>query len=151
MRPDFLGRETNHRDTEATEYGGRKQIPERLNALCKGTIGAAIEVHRHLGPGYLESAYEEALAVELGLRSIRFERQVRVPVVYKNLVVAEQRVDLIVEGEIVVELKAVETLLPIHAAQLLSYLKAGAFQVGLLVNFNVPLLKQGIRRLLWDL
>lgn len=152
MDREFLGRRTNHRDAEATEIGGgRRQIPEHLNRLCERTIGAAIEVHRHLGPGFLEAAYEEALTIELGLRSLVFDRQAALPVVYKGRVVADQRVDLIVEGVLVLELKAVESLLPIHGAQLLSYLKAGAFQVGLLVNFNVPLLKDGIRRLLWDL
>ena len=142
----------NHRDAEPTEAGGQKrQIPVRLNRLCESTIGAAIEVHRHLGPGFLESAYEAALELELRSRSIRFERQVALPIVYKGHAVADYRLDVVVEGELVLELKAVESLLPIHTAQLLSYLKAGAFQVGLLINFNVPLLKHGIRRLLWDL
>ena len=126
-------------------------VDHPINPVSSRTIGAAIEVHRHLGPGFLEAAYEEALTVELGLRSLWFDRQAALPVIYKGRVIADQRVDLIVEGVLVLELKAVESLLPIHAAQLLSYLKAGAFQVGLLINFNVPLLKDGIRRLLWDL
>jgi len=141
----------NHRDTEATEIGARRQIPDHYNTLCQRTIGAAIEVHRHLGPGFLESAYEEALAIELQARGIEFERQVPMPVIYKGHTVAEHRIDLIVEGMLVVELKTVDSLHSVHLAQVLAYLKAGAFQVGLLINFNVPILKQGIRRLLWDL
>jgi GxxExxY protein len=152
MDHDFLGRGSNHRDTEDTESRNQKrQIPDRLNELCRTTIGAAIEVHRHLGPGFLETAYEQALVVELGLRGMPFERQAPIPVTYKGHVVADYRIDLRVAGELVVELKAVETLLPIHNAQLLSYLKAGAFQVGLLINFNVAMLRDGVRRLLWDL
>jgi GxxExxY protein len=152
MSHDFLGRGSNHRDTEHTESGRqKKQIPDRLNALCHAAIGAAIEVHRHLGPGFLESVYEQALVIELGLRRIPFERQVPLPVLYKDRVVADQRIDLIVAGELVIELKAAEALPPIHGAQLISYLKAGAFQVGLLINFNVTLLKDGVRRVLWDL
>jgi GxxExxY protein len=152
MQRDFFSRGANHRDTEITEARhDRREIPDRLNRLCGRAIGAAIEVHRHLGPGFLESTYEEALALEFRLRSIKFERQAALPVLYKGQTVADQRVDLLVEGELVLELKAVERLLPIHAAQLLAYLKAGSFQVGLLINFNVHLLKEGIKRYLWDL
>ena len=112
-------------------------------------IGAAIEVHRHLGPGFLESVYEEALVVELGLQEIPFRRQVPVPVRYKGLSVAEARLDLLVGAPAPgVELKAVAALLPIHMAQLLSYLKAGSFQLGLLINFNVMTLRQGLRRVI---
>ena len=112
-------------------------------------IGAAVEVHRHLGPGFLESVYEEALVVELGLQEIPFRRQVPVPVRYKGLSVAEARLDLLVGAPAPgVELKAVAALLPIHMAQLLSYLKAGSFQLGLLINFNVMTLRQGLRRVI---
>ena len=115
--------------------------------LTHGIIGAAIEVHRLLGPGLLESAYEECLARELSLRDLRFERQKPVPVVYKDVKLeCGYRVDLLVEGRIVVELKAVEALAPIHEAIVLTYLRLSGCSLGLLINFNVPLLKEGIRR-----
>ena len=110
-------------------------------------IGAALEVHRHLGPGLLESAYEECLCHELCLRELRFQRQVDLPVDYKGLKLnCGYKIDLIVQDEVVLELKAVEKLLPIHQAQLLTYLKLAQKRVGLLINFNVPLLTQGIIR-----
>jgi GxxExxY protein len=111
-------------------------------------IGALIEVHRALGPGLLESTYESCLVLELGLRGLRFERQKEVPVRYKDwLVDCGYRLDLLVENRIVLELKSVERLLPIHTAQLLTYMKLSGHSVGLLVNFNVPTLKDGLRRL----
>lgn len=110
-------------------------------------IGAAIEVHRQLGAGLLESTYEECLCHELHLRGIRFMRQLELPVSYKGLKLAcGYRIDLLVEDTVVVELKAVEQLLPVHEAQLLTYLHLANKPVGLLINFNVPLLKDGIRR-----
>ena len=110
-------------------------------------IGAALEVHRHLGPGLLESAYEECLCHELCLRELRFQRQVDLPVDYKGLKLnCGYKIDLIVQDEVILELKAVEKLLPIHQAQLLTYLKLAKKRVGLLINFNVPLLTQGIIR-----
>jgi len=110
-------------------------------------LGAAIEVHRHLGPGLLESAYEECLCHELCLRELRFQRQVDLPVDYKGLKLnCGYKIDLLVQGEVILELKAVEKLLPIHQAQLLTYLKLARKRVGLLINFNVPLLTQGIIR-----
>lgn len=110
-------------------------------------IGAAIEVHRHLGPGCLESTYESCLARELEERGIAFRRQVRLPVVYKGLVVEEAyRIDLLINDAVIVEIKSVDTLLPIHEAQLITYLKLSGKKVGLLINFNVPVLKQGIVR-----
>lgn len=119
-----------------------------LNELTEQIIGAAIEVHRELGPGLLESAYEAALAYELTLRGVKFETQKSQPVRYKGLLIeAGFRLDILVGGEVVVELKAVEAVLPIHEAQLITYLKLSACRVGLLINFNVPLLKQGITRL----
>ena len=127
----------NHRDTETQ----RDRLTEEI-------IGAAIDVHRALGPGLLESAYEECLCVELGLRNIRFASQVQLPVAYKNhRVDAGFRLDIVVENQVVVELKAVERLMPIHEAQLLTYLRLGSFPTGLLLNFNVPVLKNGIRRM----
>jgi GxxExxY protein len=124
-----------------------KAEPERrVDALAHAVIGAAIEVHRHLGPGYLESTYEEALAVEFGLRDIRFERQKPIAVSYKGYEIGEGRADFVVETDLLVELKAVEALGPIHTAQVISYLKATACHVGLLINFNVRALREGIRR-----
>jgi GxxExxY protein len=110
-------------------------------------IGAAIEVHRVLGPGLLESAYEECLCHELHLRGIGFRRQVELPVEYKGINLdCGYRVDLIVQEEVIVELKCLEKVLPIHQAQLLMYMRLTGKQVGLLINFNVPLLTQGITR-----
>ena len=110
-------------------------------------IAAAIEVHRHLGPGLLESTYEECLCHELHSRDVSFTRQVPVPVLYKGLSLdCGYHVDLIVRDEVVVELKALEKVLPIHQAQLLAYMKLTGKKVGLLINFNVPLLTQGITR-----
>jgi GxxExxY protein len=117
------------------------------NELTHGIIGAAIEVHRLLGPGLLESAYEECLSRELVLRDLRFERQKPVPVVYKDVKLeCGYRVDLLVEGRIVVELKAVEALAPIHETIVLTYLRLSGCSLGLLINYNVPVLKDGIRR-----
>ena len=117
-----------------------------VDILAKAVIDAAIEVHRELGPGFLESVYEEALAVELTTRQIPFERQKPVSVMYKDRAVGEGRIDLVVGGELLVELKAVEALAPIHKAQVISYLKAMGRQLGLLINFNVPVLRSGIQR-----
>jgi len=120
----------------------------QLDRLAHAVIGAAIEVHRHLGPGFLEGTYEEALVMELGLRGIAVRRQVEIPIYYKDVQVNEVRLDLVVENELVVELKAVELLNRLHGAQLLSYLRASHLQLGLLMNFNVPTLKEGIRRVI---
>ena len=109
-------------------------------------MDAALEVHRHLGPGFLESVYEEALAVELGLRHVTFRRQVPIAVEYKLVPVGQARLDLLVGGCLVVELKAVECLLPVHVAQVLSYLKTTRNSLGLLINFHVNMLRQGIKR-----
>jgi GxxExxY protein len=115
--------------------------------LTADIIGAAIEVHRALGPGLLESAYEECLHQELLLRELSVQRQVSLSVVYKGVALdCGYRMDLIVAGAIVIELKCVESLSAIHEAQLLTYLKLSGKQVGLLINFNVPVLKDGIRR-----
>jgi GxxExxY protein len=109
-------------------------------------IGAAMEVHRVLGPGFVENVYEEAMAVELGLRGISVSRQAPIAVTYKAQLVGEGRVDLLLEKSLVVELKAVEKLLPVHQAQVMSYLKAGGCHLELLINFHERLLKDGIRR-----
>ena len=116
--------------------------------LTGRVIGAAIEVHRHLGPGLLESAYEQCLAHELSLAGVQVLRQVELPVVYKGCTLdCGYRIDLLVEDALVVELKAVERLMPLHDAQLLSYMKLARLRTGLLLNFNVPVLKDGIRRM----
>lgn len=116
--------------------------------LTHRIIAAAIEVHRHLGPGLLESAYEECLCHELELNGIRFERQKPVPLSYKNLKLNNSyRIDLLVEGAVIVEIKTVEKLLPVHEAQLLTYLRLSGTKLGLLINFNAALIKDGIKRL----
>lgn len=118
-----------------------------VDRLAHEVIGAAIEVHRLLGPGYLESVYEEALGVELSLRGIDFARQVPIAVSYKGRPIGEGRLDFLVGGTLVVELKAVEELAPIHTAQVISYLKTTSHPLALLINFNVSVLKAGIRRI----
>ncbi|MBN2117874.1 MAG: GxxExxY protein [Anaerolineales bacterium] len=123
-----------------------------VNKTTESIIGAAIEVHRHLGPGLLESAYEECLSEELSLRNIPFKRQVILPVTYKGKKLdIGYRIDLLVNNEVVVELKTVETILPIHEAQTLTYMRLGGWQVGLILNFNVTILKNGIKRLVHKL
>jgi GxxExxY protein len=119
--------------------------------LTHTIIGAAIEVHRTLGPGLLESAYEECLAHELTLQHVPFERQKPVPVVYKGMKLeCGYRIDLLVDGRVVVELKAVEVLAPVHDAILLTYLRLSGCKIGLLINFHVAVLKDGIRRRVLD-
>ena len=127
--------------TESTEKG------KNVNELTELLIGCAIEVHRTLGPGLLESAYEVCLCCELSLRGIPFKRQVAIPVEYKGVKLdCGYRADLIVASLILVEIKAVDQLAPIHEAQLLSYLKLTGLKVGLLINFNERVLTHGIRR-----
>ncbi len=116
-------------------------------ALTHSIIGAAIEVHRELGPGLLESAYETCLVHELQLRSLSFRRQVPLPLHYKGVSLdCGYRIDLIVADTVLLELKAVEDVLPIHEAQLLTYLRLSGIKIGLIINFNVPILKKGIVR-----
>jgi len=118
-----------------------------VNVLTSEIIGAAIEVHRHLGPGLLESAYQTCLTRELSLRQIPFKREVPLPLEYKGVHMGcGYRLDLLVGNAVVVETKSVESLNSIHEAQLLTYLKLGGWKVGLLLNFNVELLRTGIRR-----
>jgi GxxExxY protein len=117
------------------------------NEITQRIIGAAIEVHKQLGPGLLESAYEECLCHELTVRNMNFERQKPIPLVYKEAKLdCGYRLDLLVEGRIVVELKSIDGLGPIHEAIILTYLKLSGHKLGLLINFNVSLLKDGIRR-----
>ena len=119
---------------------------KRADELAHVVIGAAIEVHRQLGPGFLESIYEEALTLELADAGLAFVRQKEIGVVYKGRVIGKHRLDLLVGEQLVVELKTVEELAAIHKAQVISYLKATGLSLGLLINFNVPLLKDGVQR-----
>ncbi|HJV23454.1 MAG TPA: GxxExxY protein [Holophagaceae bacterium] len=122
-----------------------------IEVICKEVIGACIEVHRRLGPGLLESAYEACLAHELELRGLQFERQVALPLTYKGVQVdAGYHLDLLIEGALILELKAVERLDPIHLAQTLTYLRVAGQSLALLINFNVPVLKDGIKRVVQD-
>lgn len=128
----------HHRDTET----------QRLNQITEKIIGCAIEVHRGLGPGLLESAYEECLCFELMQISMKFERQVPLPVVYKGVKLdCGYRMDLVVENLVIVEIKAIANILPVHEAQVLSYLKLNNKPLGLLLNFHVSVLKNGITRI----
>lgn len=129
-----------------TEGAGTK-LGLRYEDLTEQIIGAAIEVHKAIGPGLMESIYEECLCHELGLRRLKFKRQMMVPVVYKGVnLECGHRLDLLVEDTVVVELKAVERILPVHEAQLLTYLRMLHKPVGFIFNFNVPVLRNGIVR-----
>lgn len=142
---DSPRRHGGHRGIE--NFSLRAELIIVASELTHDFIGAAIDVHRCLGPGLLESAYERCLSLELSLRGIPFERQLELPVYYKGQAVdCSYRIDLLVAREVVLEIKAVETVLPIHEAQLLTYLKLGGWHLGLLINFNVAMLTQGIRR-----
>ena len=118
-----------------------------VNQLSNVVIGAAIDVHKTLGPGLLESVYETCLCHELGLRGIEHQQQLKLPVRYKGVVLdCGYRLDILVEDKLVIELKSVDRLLPIHDAQLLTYLKLGDWPLGIMFNFNVPMLRDGIKR-----
>jgi GxxExxY protein len=119
---------------------------DRLDQILRRIIGAAIEVHRHLGPGLLESAYQSCLVYELKQLDLKVEEQKPLPVVYKQVKLdCGYRLDMVVEDEVIVEVKAIEKLLPLHEAQLLSYLRLAKKRVGLLMNFHVPVLKNGLK------
>ncbi len=121
---------------------------ETANQLARRIMGAAIEVHRHLGPGLLESAYEACLCRELALQHIAFRRQVPVPILYKGIDIdCAYRLDILAGEMVIIEVKAVEALEPIHDAQLLTYLRLTGHWLGLLINFNVPGVKDGFKRL----
>ncbi|MFT4552522.1 MAG: GxxExxY protein [Chlamydiales bacterium] len=123
-------------------------VEEEIDHLTSDIIGAAIEVHRHLGPGLLESTYEACLSYELRIRGLKVEQQKSMPIIYKDVMLeCGYRLDLIVENQVIVEIKSVKELAPVHEAQLLSYLKLRGGGRGLLINFNVKLLKNGIRRM----
>ena len=122
-------------------------MTHRLNDIAEAVIGAAIGVHRELGPGMLESAYEACLAYELIQRGFKIERQKELPLKYRDITLeCGYRLDLLVEDSVIVEVKALDALHPVHEAQLLSYLRLSGCQVGLLINFNVKMFKTGIRR-----
>jgi GxxExxY protein len=118
-----------------------------FDELSHRVIGCAIEVHRELGPGLLESTYRQCLACELSHENISFQMEVPLPVRYKNVLLdCGYRIDLLVNGDLIIEIKSVEALLPIHQAQILTYLRLGKIPIGLLINFNVTKLQSGIRR-----
>ena len=119
-----------------------------LNDITEQIIGCAIEVHRTLGPGLLESLYEKALCFELKARGILFLQQVVIPIIYKGVLLGEHRLDILVADQVVVEIKAVDRMEPVFKAQLLSYLRLTGNKVGLLINFNVPVLKDGVTRMI---
>lgn len=134
----------NHQDTKAQ----REEVPTEVNEAAAAVVDAAFAVHSTLGPGLLESVYELCLAHELEKRGRRVRRQLSLPVVYDGLRFdAGLRLDMVVDDCVVVEVKAVDHLLPVHQAQVLTYLKLTGHRLGLLINFNVPLIKHGIRRL----
>ncbi len=118
-----------------------------INKITESIIGASIEVHKSPGPGLLESAYEKCLEYELKLRNLKVDRQIPIPVVYKDLHLEYgYRIDLLVENTVIVEIKSVDALHPVHEAQILTYMKFAEKKIGLLINFNVKLLKQGLKR-----
>ena len=120
------------------------------NTLTHSIIGAAIDIHRSLGPGLLEAVYEECLAKEFSLRNIPFERQKPIPLVYRDLKLeCGYRLDFLVNRSVIVEIKSIEALAPIHDSVMLTYLRLGEVPLGLLINFNVPVLKDGIKRFVW--
>jgi|CXWL01.1.fsa_nt_gi GxxExxY protein len=116
--------------------------------LTSQIIGAAIEVHKHVGPGQLEALYQRALACELRRRGLAFRAQAPIPMLYKGEPIGDYFADLVIEGKVIVELKAVDALRPVHTAQILAYLRGAKLELGLLINFNMPTLKQGVRRLI---
>ena len=132
---------------------GAKRIEptDAENRIARQIVDAAFVVHRTLGPGLLESVYEQCLACELGVRGLSVERQVTAPVIYRNIRIdAGFRMDMVVNGVLVVEIKANERLLPVHEAQLLTYLRLSGYRLGLLINFNVPRIKDGLRRVIFS-
>jgi GxxExxY protein len=131
-------------DTRQIDRGSEPEA--ETDAIARVVVDAALEVHRTLGPRYVESTYEHALCLELASRGVPYDRQASAVVTYKGTVVGRCQLDLVVARRVVVELKSVEAIAPIHVAQLISYLKATQLTVGLLINFNVQLLKHGLRR-----
>jgi GxxExxY protein len=128
------------------DEGGRPKLDDRVEAAARAVIGAAIEVHRRLGPGHSERVYEEALRIELEFRQIQFEKQVRFNLEYRGQRVGTGRLDFLIDGCVVVELKAVEQVATVHFSQVLGYLRLTGHRLALLINFNVPRLVDGVRR-----
>jgi GxxExxY protein len=136
----------SHGDAGGT--GAAKRSERDFDGVATDLLGAAVEVHRILGPGLLEGIYEEALACELDSRGIPYARQPAIELAYKGRVIGDLRPDLVVQGSVIVELKAVDRLAPVHLAQALSYLRATDLPLALLINFNAPLLLRGVRRVI---
>lgn len=124
------------------------QVSPELNELSKRVIGAALEVHRQLGAGLDEESYQKALEIEFNLQNVDFQRQVWIDVEYKGQIVGKRRLDFLIEGRLIVEVKAVEALIPLFKAQVYTYLKLMNLELGLLINFDVPYLKEGIKRVI---
>ena len=140
-RQPLWGEQSESKDTESTEEGLHRELTEAI-------IGAAITVHRELGPGLLESVYEKCLAFELADRGLSIATQKEIPVRYKNLTFdCSFRADLIVENKVLLELKSIDQLMPIHTSQVITYLKLTGLKTALLINFNVPTLKTGLKRI----
>jgi GxxExxY protein len=137
------------RRQERQEPKIRREPDAELDALAQRVIGAAIEVHRHLGPGYLEAAYAKALSIEMAERGIEHLREAPIRLQYKGRDLGEGRLDFLVSERLVIELKAVDALNDLHRAQVMAYLKATGHPLGLLINFNVPRLADGIRRIIY--
>ena len=135
-------------EDEDPQYGRLPEPPAELDALARAVIGAAIEVHKRLGAGLPEAAYVGALAIELTERGIPFERQVVADIVYKGVVVAKGRIDMLVAGKLIVENKCCEVIGPVHRLQVQSYVRIIKQPLGLLINYNVAALKEGIKRII---
>lgn len=129
-------------------YQDRAPLGPSYNELTRAVIGAAIQIHKTVGPGFLESYYQRAMAIELAHLGIPFSQQVKIPVSYRDQAIGESFLDLVIDDRLVVELKSVESLAPIHRKQTYSYLRAGGYQLGLLINFNVMLLREGVSRVI---
>lgn len=137
----------HHQDSKDTKEAPRKDLDEVVEGTASTVVDAAIKVHRALGPGLLESVYERCLDHELRMRGLKVEHQKSYPIIYEGLELESAlRLDLVVEDSVVLELKSVDTILPVHEAQLLTYLKLSGKRLGLLLNFNVQLMRDGIRR-----
>lgn len=137
-------------ETPRSIFPSRKEPSKEADDLAHLVIGIALEVHRVLGPGYLENVYEKAMRIEFEARRVFYENQLKIQVTYKNQNIGQGKLDFLVGKILPVEIKAVSALLPIHQAQLISYLKMTGLQLGLLINFNVPLLKNGIKRVIFN-
>lgn len=130
---------------------GRNDLPAEIEAIGRGIVESALEVHRALGPGLLESTYEVCLSHMLQKRGHRVDRQLGLPIAFDDILLeAGYRIDMMVDDAVVIEVKAVEAILPVHEAQLLTYMRHSRRSLGYLINFNVPLIKHGIRRRIWS-